>query len=349
MRRSAATKSVSIKDVAREAGVSPSTVSRALQGHPRISREVRQRVRRVAREMSYVPSLPARSLVTQHTSTIGLAIRYVADPFLSRVAEGAEEEAGKHGYAIFMSSSNGSAEREEEVIRSFHEWRLSGVIVVGSLIDTRYLELREEYPLPIVLINCPIYPYSVTTDNAAGAKQAVEHLVQLGHRDIAYVSNPLSHLSNLNRLAGYQAVLNERGISFREELVVTGDGDMLGGMSAAMQLLALPQPPTGIFCFNDLTAIGAIRALNEAGRAVPQAHSVVGFDNLAMGEYFSPPLTTVDQPRYRLGQQAMRILLKLIGGQEEVEPETLPAELIVRESSGPAPITGRYRKGGDRA
>jgi DNA-binding LacI/PurR family transcriptional regulator len=349
MRRSAATKSVSIKDVAREAGVSPSTVSRALQGSPRISREVSQRVRRLAREMSYVPSMPARSLVTQHTATIGLAIRHVADPFLSLVVEGVEEEAHKHGYAVFMSSSNRSADREEEVIHSFHERRVTGVIVVGSLIDVGYLELQQRYPLPIVLINCPIYPYSVTTDNFGGAVQAVEHLVQFGHRRIAYVANPQSHLSNLNRFRGYRAVLEAHEIPLREYLVVEGDGEMASGRAAARQLLARPELPSAIFCFNDLMAIGAIRALSEAGRSVPQACSVVGFDNLEMGGYYCPPLTTVEQPRRRLGQRAMGVLLELIGGEAEITPETLPAKLIVRETTGPAPVPGGVKEGGDPA
>jgi len=330
-------KPVSIKDIARKAGVSPSTVSRALHHHPRISEETGHRVRRLAQQMGYSPSLPARSLVTRHTATIAMVITHASDPFLGRLVIGVEEAARSHGYSVFLSSSYRDAEREQEVIRSFHERRVTGVIVTGSQIDAGYVQLRERFPLPIVLINCPSYPHSVSADNRAGARQATEHLVRLGHRRIAYVANRRSHRTDLKRLAGYKAALADHEIALDEGLLVDGDGTLTGGVLAMQHLLALSQRPTAVFCFNDMTAIGVLHTLHQAGLQVPRDCSVVGFDNLELAAFYCPPLTTVRQPGYRLGQQAMRMLLGLIEGSDNAHAEVLPAELIVRETSGPAP------------
>lgn len=328
--------SVSIKDIARAAGVSPSTVSRALHHHPRISEETASRIRRLAEELGYTPSLPARSLVTRNTATIGLVVTHPSDPFLGRLVLGVEDTAQHKGYSVFLSSSCRNAERDQEVIRAFHERRATGVIVAGSQIDSECAALHDRFPLPIVLINYPLYPHSVSTDNLAGSRQAVEHLVQLGHRRIAFVANPRSYLSNLNRLSGYKATLAEHGIPVDEDLIVEGDGGLTGATKAMESLLGLQEPPSAVFCFNDMTALGVLHSLRCAGLRIPEDCSVIGFDDLELASYYCPPLTTVRQHRYQLGQRAMLMLLALIEGSTEVQAEVLPAELIVRETSGPA-------------
>jgi len=328
---------VSIKDIARAADVSPSTVSRALNDHPSISSETKARVRRLAQEMGYTPSLLARSLVTKDTATIGLVITHASDPFLARLVAGVEDAAQSNGYSVFLSSSYRDAGREQRVIRSFYERRASGIIVAGSQIDAGYLQLRERFPLPIVLTNCRTYPYSVSTDNQSGARQAVEHLVQLGHRRVAYGANQHSYRTNRGRLAGYQAILGQREIPPEEELVIEGEGTLAGGAQVGQQLLALSSPPTAVFCFNDMAAMGVLHALERAGLETPRDCSVVGFDDLELASYFCPPLTTVRQPSYQIGQRAMRMLLKLIQGESDVEAEILPAELVIRETTGPVP------------
>ena len=327
---------MSIKDIAQEAGVSPSTVSRALHNHPQISTETGERVQRLAQEMGYTPSLLARSLVTQDTATIGLVITYTADPFLSRLVQGVEETARNSGYSVFLSSSYRDYERELEVVRSFHERRASGIIITGSQIDTEYLDLEDRFPLPIVLINCRTYPYSVSADKISGAKQAVEHLVQLGHRRIAFVSN--AKLStDRDRQTSYQQVLGKHDIPIDDTLIVEGDGMLESGVRAGQKLLSLPQRPTAIFCFNDITAMGVLTALREADLQVPRDCSVVGFDDLEISAYLSPPLTTVRQPCYRMGQAAIRMLLQLIRGESDMQADVLPTELIVRQTTGLAP------------
>jgi LacI family repressor for deo operon, udp, cdd, tsx, nupC, and nupG len=337
-------RSVSIKDIARVAEVSPSTVSRALNADPRISEATSARIHHLARKMGYMPSLVARNLVTQQTNTIGLVISCISDLFVGDLVIGVEQAARSHGYSVFLISSYRDAEREEEAVRSLHERRTTGIIVTGSQIDEGYLALRARFPQPIVLINCPGYPHSISTDNLAGARQAVEHLVQLGHRRIAYVANHHSHQANLDRASGYEATLAHYDLPLERDLVVDGDGTMAGGQWAAQQLLAPPQPPTAIFCFNDLTAIGALCALSQAGLQVPADCSVVGFDDLELAAYCCPPLTTVRQHRDRLGQHAMHMLHRLILGRGDVQAEILPAELVVRRTTGPAPAPANARE-----
>jgi len=282
-------KPVSIKDVARAAGVAPSTVSRALHRHPRIGKETASRIRHLAEELGYSPSLPARSLVTQDTTTIGLVITYPSDPFLGRLVQGVEDAALGNGYSVFLISSHRDADREEKVFKSLYERRVTGIVVTGSQIDAGYLQLRERFPIPVVLINCPDYPFSVSADNRTGACEATQHLVDLGHRRIAYVANPHSYGTNLDRLTGCREVLAEHGIPLEEELVVEGDGTLQGGDEAGQQLLALSRPPTAVLCFNDMTAMGVIHAFSREKKEVPRNCSVIGFDDLELAAYFSPP------------------------------------------------------------
>lgn len=331
-------KSVSLKDIARAAGVSTSTVSRALYRHPRISEETANRVRRLAEDMGYTPSLPARSLVTQDTATVGVVLTSVSDPFVGQLVLGVEDVAYRRGYSVFMGSSYRDADLERDVVRSFYERRASGIVVTGSQIDLGYLDLRKRFLLPVVLINCPAYPHSVSADNLSGARQAVEHLVQLGHQRIAYVANPRSYNANLDRHAGYRAALVEAGIAPDDSLIVEGDGGVARGAEAMQRLLALPQPPTAVFCFNDMTAVGVMYSLALLGWQVPGDCSVIGFDDLELAAYFYPPLTTVRQPRRQMGERAMQMLLALIEEQEAPQAETLPTELVVRCTTAPAPL-----------
>ncbi|MEE9616045.1 MAG: LacI family DNA-binding transcriptional regulator [Anaerolineae bacterium] len=328
---------VSIKDIAKAAGVSPSTVSRALSDHPRISLETKERIRGLAEEMEYTPSLLARSLVTQDTATIGVVITSASDPFLARLVTSIEEVAQEQGYSVLMSSSYLDPDRELEVVGAFHGRRTRGIIVIGSQIDTGYVQMRDRFPLPVVLTNCRTYPYSVSTDNLSGARWAVEHLVQLGHRRIAYIANRRSHRSNSYRLQSYQQVLAANGIPVDEDLIIEGDGTLRGGSVAAQILLSRSQPPTAVFCFNDMTAIGVLSGLQQARIRVPEEMSVVGFDDVEFATHCYPRLTTIRQPTNLMGQRLIRMLLALIQGQEDVGPEVLPAELVIRESTGPPP------------
>jgi DNA-binding LacI/PurR family transcriptional regulator len=336
--------STTIKDIARAAQVAPSTVSRALRTDPRISEETTALILRLAQEMGYTPSLAARHLVTQETNTIGLVMSCLSDPFVGEVVIGVEEAAMGYGYTVLLSSSYRDAKREEQAVQSLYERRTDGIVVIGSQIDEGYLARQHRASQPIVLINCPRYPHSVSSDNLAGACDAVAHLVQLGHQRIGYIANPGSKQANLDRIAGYKKTLADHGLPLDDNLMVEGDGTLPGGKQAALRLLALAQPPTAVFCFNDITAFGTLSALCETGLRVPVDCSVVGFDDLELAAYSCPPLTTVRQDRRQLGQRATDMLFRLIEGNGDVEPEILPARLVVRETTGPAPMTVREGK-----
>jgi len=324
--------SVSIKDIAKVAGVSPSTVSRALSDHPRISLETKERIRRLATEMGYSPSAVARSLVTQRTSIIGLAMAWVSDPLLAQVVRGIEDTALEHGYTVILSSFYGGPDREKEVLSTFRERRVDGIIIKSSCFDTYPHSLLSQFGLPIVLINRPEYIYSVSTNNLHGGRLATEYLLDLGHSRIGYIAAEIGRRTNLDRLKAYNEALQGRGIAFDPTLVAMGDGYARGGKEAMCRLLTLPSPPTAVFCYNDLTAIGAALAVREAGLQVPDDISLVGFDDIELTTYCHPPLTTVRQPAYKLGHRAMKMVLALMVDGQKATSVMLEGELVARRS-----------------
>jgi len=324
---------VSIKDIAKYAGVSPSTVSRALNNHPRISEETKTAIKEIAKNMGYVPSAIARSLVAKQTATIGVAITDVRDPYYAGLVAGIEEEAERHNYTVVLSSFHRDPERELAVVEDFHRRRVDGIIITGSYMEQVYLSEDSNFFLPVVIISSPNYPYSVSIDRHQGTRQVIEHLISLGHRRIAHIFQPKD---GLGRLHSYKMLLEEYGIPVDESLIVASDGTIISGVEAVPQLLDLSQPPTAIFCFNDLTAIGVINAIRKRGLDVPRDISVVGFDNLEMAKYYHPALTTVRQSTHQLGERSVCILLSLMNGEKNIEPEIIPSELIIRESTGSA-------------
>jgi DNA-binding LacI/PurR family transcriptional regulator len=221
--------------------------------------------------------------------------------------------------------------------------RVDGVIVTSSRVGALYQEHLERLGVPIVLINNHSedggrYTYSVSVDNRHGGHLATTHLIQLGHCRIAYISRPGDYSSNLDRLTGFRQALTQAGIPFDPRLVVPGTGRVGGGERAVPLLLGLDEPPTAVFCYNDMTAIGLLRAAREAGLAVPQDLAVVGFDDISLASYVCPPLTTIAQPKAEMGQQSMQMILGLIEAEDLAATSltniVLKGQLLVRESSG---------------
>jgi LacI family repressor for deo operon, udp, cdd, tsx, nupC, and nupG len=328
---------VSIVEIARAAGVSHSTVSRALRNSPLVSAETGARIRRIAQDMGYVPSAIGRGLATQSTRTIGLVVTTIADPFVAEIARGVEEEAMNRGYSLLLCQSGAEPQREVAAVRALHENRVAGVIVTSSRVGERYVPLLEQMQVPVVLINnerAGQYVGFVAMDDVGGGYRATEYLLGLGHRRIAYISGWPEAKSSRDRLRGYGEALQNRGLAIDSSLVRAGTGRMDGGYEAMQQLLRSHPPPTAVFCYNDMTAIGALRALHEAGVPVPVQVSVIGFDDIALAAYATPPLTTIAQPKYKMGQLAVRMLLDLLSRQEPVRNVMLQGELVVRGSCG---------------
>jgi len=330
---------ISIKDIAKAAGVSHATVSRALRDDPRISEQTKLRIRRIAAEMGYPPSAIARGLATGRTDTIGMVVTTVSDPFVAPIVQGAEKKAMEAGYSLILSQSGADPDRELAAVRLLRERRVDGVIVTASRVGELYTPLLSDLRVPIVLVNNQReggYLHSIYVDDFAGARMVVEHLVELGHRKIAYVGCPERPLSNRNRLNGYRSALESHGIRVESSFVVQipGMDDLARGKEAAKRLLSLRERPSAIFCYNDLTAIGTLQALRTSGIQVPEDVSLVGFDDIPMASMVCPALTTVAQPKEEMGVKAMEMLLALIEG-EERENIVVRPKLMVRDSTAP--------------
>lgn len=326
----------SIKDIARLARVSHSTVSRALHGSQEVSPETAARIRKIAEKAGYRASAAARSLVSGRSSTIGVVVTNIADPFVAGVVGGIEDLAEKHGYSVFLANSNAEPEREVRVVRSFEERRVDGIIVTSSRVGALYVPLMERMHVPIVLLNNQHpseFVHSVLIDNVEASFQATQHLIQLGHRRIAYIGDRFGHQSDTERRTGYRRALKDAGIEVASELVAHGDGQPEGGAQAMAQLLALRNRPTAVFCYNDMSALGAMRKIRASGLRVPGDLSVVGFDDLYISQYLEPPLTTVRQPMRQMGRMAMDTLLHIFEGPHSTHNLRVEGQLIVRQST----------------
>ncbi len=335
---------VSIKDVAKAAGVSHSTVSRALANSPLIPELTRRRIQRVAHRMGYAPNAIARGLVMQRTQTIGVIVTTIEDPFIAEVVRGIEQVAADHSYRIFLGTSLNDSTREVDLVKALREWRVDGVIVASSRVGALYQPLLKEIDAPIVLINNQKQHKtgsskstrfdrirSVAVDDVKGGALATRFLISQGHRAIAYLGGPIDHAANRNRLIGYRHALKQAGVPYEPALVMSGSGRADSGDHARL-FFGQAIRPTAIFCYNDMTAIGAMAALKRGGLRVPKDVSVVGFDDIPFAQYVDPPLTTIHQPKDEMGNMAMQMLFELLDG-KKVANVTVPGKLIERGST----------------
>ena len=331
-------KRASIKDIARLANVSHSTVSRALSGSGLVSAETASRIRHIAEDAGYRPSAAARSLVTSRTATIGVVVTSIADPFAGEVVLGIEDAANDHDYSVILANSNAQPEREVKVVRAFEERRVDGIIVTSSRVGAIYVEMLSQTRVPIVLLNNQHpseFMHSVTIDNLAASFQATRHLIDLGHRRIGYIGDRFGCQSDTDRFGGYRSALDLAYLPFLPEYVAHGNGKSDGGVSAMETLLSLASPPTAVFCYNDMTALGAMSAIAARRLKVPDDISVIGFDDVFVAQYSAPPLTTVRQPMREMGRIALETLMKLLAGTGAQPNIKVPGELIVRQSTAP--------------
>jgi DNA-binding LacI/PurR family transcriptional regulator len=326
----------SIKDIARIARVSHPTVSRALHNSPLVNAKTAEKIRRIAKESGYRASAIARGLVTKRTRTIGLAVTTVADPFTSEVASGIEQAANDHGYSVYLADSNADPEREKKIVQTFAEQRVDGIIVTSSRVGALYIPMLSELMVPIVIVNDQhpgAFAHSVMICNEEGSRAVAEHMLGLGHKRIAFIGDRGGYQSDEERFVGYKQAMDAAGVPILPELVIRGDGKPEGGMRAMDKLLRLGDPPTAVCCYNDMTALGAMRSIRMHGLRVPEDISIAGFDDLFVASYTQPTLTTVRQPMRRMGRLAMESLIKLMTGQESPVRVKVKGQLIVREST----------------
>jgi LacI family transcriptional regulator len=325
-----------IRDVAREAGVSVATVSRVLNDSGPVRDATRARITEVARRLRYIPNSAARSLSTRQTHTVGVLLPDLHGEFFSEVIRGIDQVVQLQGWHLLVSSSHNERAAIEAALRVMRG-RVDGLLVMSPDLDAHALSANLPERLPVVLLNCEVEdaPYdSINIDNYAGAYAMMAHLLGLGHRRVALLSGPERNHDARERLRGSQAALAAAGVPCPEELVLAGDFSEASGHAAALRLLQSGERPTALFAANDSMAIGAMSALREVGVVVPTDMSVAGFDDIPIARYVSPPLTTVRVSIPSLGARATERLFEVLrhgGGQQRVQ-ELLSTELVVRGS-----------------
>jgi len=326
--------SMTVLDMAREAGVSPSTVSRILNSTARVTSDKRSAVEEAIRKLDFRPNLFARSLKTGTTMTVGILTQDVESPFYGRAMKGIEAGLAGTGYAPIMVSGHWNAAEEAERVRLLMARRIDGlVILTGHLDDRQIAEFARHQPIVVTgrQLEAP-QVRAFTLDQEAGGHLATRHLLNLGHRRIAHIAGPADHTDATDRRAGYQRALREAGIAAVPELVVQGDFMESGGLLAMNRLLDSGQTFTAVFAANDQTAFGARMALYRRGVRVPDDVSIVGVDDLPATAYATPPMTTVRQPLYEIGLAAAHALLTMLGHPMPAV-EVPPLELVVRETT----------------
>jgi DNA-binding LacI/PurR family transcriptional regulator len=332
-----------ILDVAERAGVSKSLVSLVLRGSPRVREEKRAAVLRAAEQLGYRPNAMARSLVRKRTNVIGVMLSDLHNIYFVEVVDGIEAEAVAAGYRALINTGSREADREWEAIETLLQLRTDGVILAGPVLPAARI-LSAAAAVPLVLVaRASRSPHadSVTNDDRAGARLAVDHLVALGHRDIAHVDGGHGAGSAARR-AGYLDAMRAHGLA-GSAVVVPGAFTEDGGASGVDRLLASARRrPTAVFVANDLAAVGALHALERQGLAVPADVSVVGYDNTSLAALGHIDLTTIDQPRRQIGATAVRLLLeRLEGGRDRARHVVVAPSLVVRGTTAPPPARVR--------
>ncbi|MDT1997329.1 LacI family transcriptional regulator [Carnobacterium divergens] len=329
---------MTIKDVARLAGVSITTVSQILNKKgDRFSPETRQKVLAVVKELDYKADYFAQNMVSKQTKTIGMVVPDITDLFFSKVIEGVEKHLNELGFMIILCNSNHSSEKENLYIEELLHRSVEGIIL-ASPNPIHLPKLKNEdgsNKIPHILIDRGINKRDegqLITNEFQGAYEAVEHLVNLGHREIGMLSNETSFYEITDRFYGYKKCLADYQIPFQEEWIVSKNLTIKGGYEGAQQLLQ--QNITALFCGNDQMAIGAYRAINEAGKQIPKDISVIGYDGLEITDYLVPSLTTVAQPIFEIGYFAAKFLIDHINNPKEKVPNKyFDTQLVLKNST----------------
>jgi len=338
-------KGATIYSVAERAGVSVATISRMVNGSGYVGRQSRSRIQEAMEALQFEPNGLARSLNTKQSELLALLLTDIANPFSAQIARGVQDAARGAGYVPIICSTD-TPEAERDTVRALRRKRVDGLILTpmqGERSDENMelLHLLCDRGMAMVCIGRrPVHPHAdeVSTDTIAGARAAVAHLAALGHRRIGFIGGQISRGVAMGRLAGYRQGLADAELPADVSLVREGELDEDSGRRETLALLSLPHPPTAIFCVNDRTAFGALAALAERGRRVPEDVSVVGFDDIPLAALIRPTLTTVRQPAHELGRLATTFLLERIAHPETPHQRSvLPCQLVARQSSGRAP------------
>lgn len=328
---------ITIYDVAEKSGVSIATVSKVINNTGRISDKTRKKVLQIMEELDYQPSVVASALSGKSTFTIGLTLPDLANPYFAELARAIEDEGRKHGFNVFICSTDNDVHKEEEYYQLFMKKRVDGIIMVSRDKQNVVVKkiLNEKVPLVMIareILSAPVT--SVMVDDYYGGMQAGLHLLQQGHRRIAVIAENLTELGSKERLRGCSDALKEAQLELDPKLVIEGGYSLESGKKATKELLQQKRRPTAVFACNDILAIGAIQAARESGLHVPEDLSIVGYDNTILATIIDPPLTTVAQPMNEIGERSVTLLVQQIQSKEMVRQRVmLMPDLIVRQST----------------
>lgn len=330
---------ITMKDIAEEAGVSKSTVSRALADDPRVNEDTKERIREIAKKLKYHPHKAAQALANKNTNVIGIVFpqfpRSIADPFFLEFLQGIGEIATLNGYSLTLHNEDFYQDNKLDEI--FHKHNLDGIILTEPKINDPRISYFNKEEIPFVFLGNPMGDsdvHWVETDNQIGAYQAVNYLINTGHKKIATITGSLDLVAGQFRLQGYKDALKEKGLEINEDFIVNADFTQDGAYQGAKKLLSISREFTAIFAANDIMAIGALKAIKEIGLKIPDDVAIMGYDGIQLGEFVEPPLTTIYHSAEKMGQITMELLLKILQGKNIKEKHILiPPELLIRGSA----------------
>lgn len=330
---------VTIKDVAKKAGVSVATVSRAMQKEEMVRPKTRRKVLDAARDLNYHVDMGARSLIKKQTKTIGLCICNICNPFYPPLVRGVENTINKFGYSLFICNTEENPKKEEDYLKVMLQQRIDGLIITPTWNICSRLKEFETRNIPIVVVDRStrdLLSDTVCVDNIHGAFTAVEHLIQLGHERIGIIAGLKMVSTTRERVQGYLDALRKYKLKKDETLIVDGGASIEGGMKAMEELMKLTSPPTAVFCYNSFVTLGALLTLKKLNKKIPKDIAIVGFDEVDWAEVLDPPLTVVSQPVYAIGATAGQLIMQrlLNEGPKNKQKIVLKTELIIRKSCG---------------
>jgi LacI family transcriptional regulator len=329
-----------IRDVAKRAGVAPTTVSRVINNSGYVSKETRQRVESAIAELGYVPNTLARSLRFKKTNTLALVVPDITNPFWTTVARGVEDAASDRDFNVILCNTDESEAEQEKYLTVLLQKQIDGILLAPARSTAEPVELIQRQGVPVVVLDrrvpCALVDM-VRCDSELGAYRLVRHLLTLGHRRIAILTGPQGVSTAEDRVVGYQKALGEMDLDANSDLVYCGEFTQASGYEMTQQALTATPRPTALFAANNFIAMGSLKALRDAGLQVPEDMTLVSFDDLPPAFNIDPFLTVTAQPAYEMGHQATELLLARLSGlvPTQAQEVVLPTETFVRRSSGP--------------
>ena len=329
---------VTIIDVAKMAGVSATTVSHVINKTRFVEDITKKKVLHAIKELDYYPNIIAKSLQTGKSYTVGLIVSDITNPYFPEIVRGVEIEAIKKGYDIFLSNTDYNLKKRSSIVKRLIEKKMDGAIIMTLETDNSLVSYIASKKIPVVLLDWGIVDYYISNikeDYEKGIEEAITYLIEMGHKNLAFISGPLNFKTLNNRKEALISVFKKFSGNINSPFIVEGDLKVTGGEAAAEQILRLPEIPTAIISVNDLMAMGVIRRIIDEGLKVPEDISVIGFNDIMLSSFFEPPLSTIGIPRYMIGQTAWKMLYKLMNSKDKMGTEQIiDTYFVARETTG---------------